>query len=149
MGLSRKCQYALRGIFELAKRRGSGPATVRQIASAQEIPPRFLDLIFSELRQGGFIESRRGRKGGYLLRLPPDQLSVGQVIRSIDGSWAPVAGTDEQVPGRPTFHGNRAFVSIWAEVRDVVGKIYDSKTFQDLLDEEQALIDQRGPDYAI
>lgn len=59
MNVSQKCQYALRAVFELAKRRGEGPTTVADIAKAQAIPAKFLELILGQLRQGGFTESRR------------------------------------------------------------------------------------------
>ena len=69
INISQKSQYALRGVFELAKR-GGRSATVSELAAAQAIPQRFLELIFNELRQAGLIKSYRGPKGGHVLRLP-------------------------------------------------------------------------------
>ena len=90
MSISQKCQYALRSVFELAKRHGEGPTSIREIARAQAIPPKFLELILTELRKGGFVESRRGIHGGYLLPVPPKTVFAGEIIRFVDGPIAPV-----------------------------------------------------------
>ena len=63
MLVSQKCQYALRALFELAKRNGEGPVKIAAIAKAQAIPPRFLEVILSQLKQGSFVESQRGSEG--------------------------------------------------------------------------------------
>lgn len=136
MNVSQKCQYALRGIFELAKRSGAGPVSIAEIAANQSIPPRFLELILGELKQGGFVESRRGRKGGYLLSAGANELTVGRIIRFVDGPVAPVrcvAGTEgADCP----LHGSCAFLGMWARARDAVSGVYDTTTFADLIAEE-------------
>lgn len=71
MSVSQKCQYALRAVFELARRRGEKPTSIREIAEAQAIPAKFLELILTQLRKGGLVESRRGIHGGYLLAVWP------------------------------------------------------------------------------
>ena len=75
MTISQKCQYAVRAILELARSFGKGPIKVARIAARQDIPPRFLEAILNELRQGGFVQSLRGAQGGYLLLIPPDQIT--------------------------------------------------------------------------
>ena len=77
MFVSQKCQYTLRAMFELAKRRGAGPVTVAEIAQAQAIPPRFLEVILQGLRTAGRVQSQRGTGGGYVLAGPPDTVTVG------------------------------------------------------------------------
>lgn len=138
MSISQKCQYALRAVFELAKRDGTGPTTVAEIAEAQAIPPRFLELILGQLRQGGFVESRRGVRGGYLLAAPRQSLSVAEIIRFVDGPIGPVrcvvGSKDTDCP----LHGNCAFMGMWRRARDAIAEVYDETTFQDLMDEEQA-----------
>ena len=76
MMVSQKCQYALRATFELARRQGEGPIRIADLASAQAIPGKFLELILCDLKQGQFVESRRGRRGGYLLARPAAELPV-------------------------------------------------------------------------
>lgn len=85
MHVSQKCQYTLRALFELAKRGGSTPTAAAEIAQAQAIPPRFLELILQGLRAEGMIASRRGNQGGYVLNAPPESISVGDIIRVVPG----------------------------------------------------------------
>ena len=118
MGLSQKCQYALRGVFELAKRQGQGPTTVGDIAAAQVIPPRFLELILGELRKAGFVESRRGKQGGYLLRVLPRRLNVGTIIRFIEGPVGPVQCVRADEDADCPLHGRCAFLGMWERARE-------------------------------
>ncbi len=138
MNVSRKCQYALRAIYELSSRLGAGPTSVAEIASVQAIPPRFLELILRQLRQGGFVESRRGVSGGYLLSVPPRSLNVGAIIRFIDGPIGPVQCTNRNDEAFCSLEGERAFMGMWSRVRDAVAAVYDETTFQDLIDEKNA-----------
>jgi Rrf2 family cysteine metabolism transcriptional repressor len=78
---SKKGQYALRAIYELAKRTGEGPIKISDIADAQGIPRRFLEVILNQLKGSGFVESKRGFYGGYVLAKTPDKITVGDVIR--------------------------------------------------------------------
>ena len=83
--LSKKCRYALRGVFELALRSFGKPVKVHQIAEAQNIPVRFLEVIFNELKHADILESRRGSEGGYLLKVPPETLTIGRIINAAQG----------------------------------------------------------------
>ena len=147
MSISQKCQYALRALLELAKRSGQGPVTVGQIAQVQAIPPRFLELILGQLRRGGYVRSRRGVRGGYVLAVAAEELSVGEIIRRIDGPVGPVRCVNEE--GRPDcpLEGNCALMGMWLRARDAVAEVYDSTTFQDLVHAEPAAAS--GPDYCI
>ena len=149
MSVSQKCQYGLRAVLELAKRRGSGPTSVSQIAEVQAIPPRFLELILGQLRQGGFVESRRGVHGGYLLAVDPARLYVGQIIRFIDGPVAPVDCVVANKEINCPLHGNCAFMGMWTRARDVVSEVYDQTSFKDLIDEEAAAAEEYVARYCI
>ncbi len=142
MNVSQKCQYALRAVFELAKRNGDMPVRSAEIAEAQAIPPRFLELILGELRRAGIVESQRGVQGGYRLSSPPSLLTVGEVIRLIDGPLAPVKCVAGDSRGCPLF-GKCAFMSLWERARDAVSEVYDNTTFESLVNEEQV----RSGDY--
>jgi len=149
MTVSQKCQYALRAVFELAKRHGQGPTTIAEIAKAQAIPVKFLELILRELRRGGFTESRRGVHGGYLLAVPPGALAVGEIIRFIDGELAPVRCIGPGAESDCPLHGNCAFTDLWTRARDAVREVYDATTFQDLVDAERAAAERYIASYAI
>ncbi len=135
MSVSQKCQYALRAVFELAKRSREVPTTVSEIAEAQAIPPRFLEAILGQLRSGGYVASRRGAKGGYMLAAEPSALAAGAIIRFVDGPIDPVkciggGGTDCPL------YGNCAFIDMWSRAHDAVAEVYDTTSFQDLVDAE-------------
>ena len=86
MFISQKCLYAMRAIFELSLREDSEPVKINKIADAQNIPPRFLEIILNQLKHAGFVESKRGKQGGYVLSYSPDELKVGEIINAVQGS---------------------------------------------------------------
>ncbi|GAB4353881.1 MAG: Rrf2 family transcriptional regulator [Candidatus Abyssubacteria bacterium] len=149
MSLSQKCQYALRAVFELAKRQGEGPVKIADIAKIQAIPTRFLEVILNQLKQGGFVESRRGSAGGYVLTQSPATLTVGQIIRFIEGPLSPVqciAGSSgDQCP----LHNDCAFLPMWDRVSEALSQVYDSTTFEDLVEQERLRKHEFVLDYRI
>jgi len=136
MQITQKCQYALRAIFELAKRSGKGPVKIAEVAEAQDIPPRFLEVILSQLKQGGFVASQRGAEGGYVLLRQPDELSVGEVMRFLQGPIGPV---DCLLDGKKNcaLFGNCVFLPMWEKVAKAMTDVYDSTSFQDLVENER------------
>lgn len=149
MYVSRKCQYALRAVFELSRRREQSPLRTAAIAESQAIPPKFLELILGELKRGGFVESRRGRRGGYLLLERPDHLTVGEVIRFVDGPVSPVRCLAETHKTGCPLYGGCAFMGMWSRARDAGNQVFDGTTFQDLIDEDLASSGRHGADYCI
>ena len=145
MNVSQKCQYALRALFELSRRPRQNPVRTAEIAEAQAIPPKFLELILGELKRGGFVESRRGARGGYLLLYQPDRLTVGEVIRFVDGPIAPVRCVTEAERADCPLLAGCALIGMWRRARDAVSHVFDNTTFQDLLDEELSA----APNYCI
>lgn len=148
MSVSQKCQYALRAVFELAKRHGEGPVRSGEIADVQAIPPRFLELILGELRRAGFVESRRGVQGGYMLSVLPSLLAVGEIIRLVDGPLSPVKCIAGDGAGCPLF-GSCAFMGLWERARDAVSDVYDNTTFENLVNEEQVKSGEYVTNYCI
>ena len=90
MRLSARVDYALRAMAELAA--AAGPRTVDQLAAAQRIPGKYLENILGELRRGGLLRSQRGPDGGHRLALPPEEISIADVIRALDGELANIRG---------------------------------------------------------
>jgi len=131
--VSQKCRYALRAIFELALRDSADPIKIQDIASAQTIPPRFLEVILAELKHAGFVESRRGNDGGYILATDPHSLTVGKVIDYVQGR----TGKRER-PSRPDgdVTGDYAFGQLWKSTTEAVSNIYNGTTFADLVEQE-------------
>ncbi len=148
MLVSQKCQYALRAIFELARQAGQGPVKIAEIAESQAIPARFLEVILNQLKQGGFVESKRGNDGGYLLARPASQLTVGDIIRFIQGPLGPVECVTETIRSSCPLRGGCVFLPVWEKVREAMASVYDGITFQDLVDKANQK-EERAPSYAI
>ncbi len=147
--VSQKCQYALRAMFELARRYGDTPTSVAEIAEVQAIPQRFLVLILGELRQGGFVESRRGARGGFLLRGLPETTTVGEIIRFVDGPICPVSCIAPDDSTRCPLKGGCAFMEMWERARNAVAEVYDNNSLQDLLDAQEARKGEYVADFCI
>lgn len=147
MNLSQKCQYAVRAILELSKRHGKGAVPTSEIAAVQAIPQRFLEIILNELKPTGLLNSRRGVQGGYFLRKEPTNITVGEVIRQIDGPLDPVRCTgDKDTPVCP-LKGKCSLIELWDEARRAVEAVYDSTSFQDLVNRDS--VRRTIPDYDI
>jgi len=150
MLVSQKSQYALRAVFELAKLYDKGTVKIAQIAQAQSIPPRFLEVILSQLKQGGFVESRRGNEGGYMLIPEPAELTVGQVIEFIQGPVGPIDCMLEnsKIPRCPQY-GGCVFMDMWQQVRDAILSVYESITFADLVEQQKQMSQKYVASYCI
>lgn len=149
MSISQKCQYALRAVFELARSNGTSPVKISAIADAQAIPQRFLEVILSELKQGGFVNSRRGKQGGYLLARIPKDLSIGEIIRFVEGPLGPVACVLGESKNDCRLYEDCVFRPMWDKVRIAVSEVYDNTTFQQLVDQQKQKVKEVVPCYSI
>lgn len=130
---SKKGQYALRAVYELARRREMGPLKTAQIAEAQAIPRRFLEVILNQLKGSGLVASKRGFYGGYYLLRHPQQITIGDVLRYLQKDQDPsrcIACVSQNIC---PFNGNCAFAKLWGRVKAAAYAIYDETTLQDLL----------------
>lgn len=149
MPISQKTQYAVRAVFELAKRQGRGAIKISEIAEAQAIPQRFLENILNHLKGGGFVESVRGKEGGYLLVRPAKELTVGQVLRFVEGPLSPVECMVDGKKVPCSMYGHCAFRSLWKRAEKALEEVYDGTTFEELVKEEANDCRVRGADYSI
>lgn len=138
--ISNKCNYALRAVLELAKQEGSGPVTIVDIAQAQHIPARFLEAILRQLKQAGLTESIRGKKGGYVLGRPASKISMGEVIRLIEGPHF----FPESVESPPD-----VFAEVWAQVEKTLNEAYDSADFATLAEADRDRAMKSAHDFVI
>jgi len=86
--LSQRTRYTIRALLHLSDRRGEGPVQLSEIAEAQNIPPKFLTVMLSQMIRDGLVASRRGRDGGYWLARPPEEITYGEIVRLTRGSLA-------------------------------------------------------------
>ncbi|MEO7650234.1 MAG: Rrf2 family transcriptional regulator [Bryobacteraceae bacterium] len=124
MNISVKGEYALQAVFDLATQAPGHPVKIAGIASRQKIPQKFLELILASLKQGGFVESRRGAEGGYLLARPAGAITVGEVIRFFEGPRT------EKERGRK--RSEHPFTDLWQRVDEAVSAVVDHTTFADV-----------------
>jgi Rrf2 family transcriptional regulator, cysteine metabolism repressor len=149
MNLSQKCQYAIRPVLELSKYYGQGTIRISKIAEKQVIPPRFLENILNELKSTDLIDSRRGARCGYLLIKNPSEITVGEVIRLIDGPLDPVQCTIDQNKNKCPLKENCSLVRLWSRAKKAIEDVYDNTSFHDLVEQEKELSTNRYPDYCI
>jgi len=131
MRITYKGDYALKTILDLALHYGNSPVTISDLAERLDIPIKFLEQILLDLKRGGFVESRRGKVGGYLLAKQPSRIKVGDVIRFIDGPIEPIACVDKKYHGCNDIY-KCIFRNIWEEVSKSTAKVIDNITFEDL-----------------
>ena len=138
MLITQKKQYALRAIFELAKRMGEGPVKSSEVADSQAIPARFLEVILSQLKRKGLVASKRGFYGGYTLSRSPGQLTVGDVFRLLEDEDSQGDCVACKHKRDCPFFGDCVFLDMWDEVHSAMYRIYDRTTIRHLMESENA-----------
>ena len=146
MNISVKSEYALKAVFDLASQYLAGrpgganmpPIKIADIAKRQKIPQKFLELILAGLKQNGFVDSRRGAEGGYLLARSPDSITIGEVLRAV-----------ENVSRSSRPQGNDPFGEIWNRVDSAVSDVLDQTTFAEIARSWQERHAQYVPNWEI
>jgi Rrf2 family protein len=148
MKISKKCQYALRAVFELAWRNTDEPVKIHSIARSQGISPRFTEVILNDLKHAGFVDSKRGKEGGYMLAKEANVLTVGEVIEHIQGPIAFVPDAARSA-SEAVFLGGHTFSELWQEINKAVSEVCFTKTFADLVKFEETKRERCVPNYSI
>jgi len=134
--LTQKSKYAVRALMELALEEGGEPLGVGEVARRQRIPERFLEQIFGELRRAEILESRRGARGGYSFRMPPEEITVLDVVEVLDGEVRPArcsAGGTCYIADAPLCTTSK----IWDEARVALESVFGRYTIAQIADEER------------
>lgn len=140
MKLSTKTRYAVRAVFDIAYH-GHGEATqARDIARRQQVPLRYLEQIFQELKRARIVVGKRGPRGGYSLGAAPERITVGDVVRALQGQIEPALGEAEERGAHPL----RLPPTIWRDLADKVTACFDGITVRDLCARGEALGLHRG-----
>ena len=124
MNISVKGEYALQAVFDLSTQPPGRPVKIADIARRQKIPQKFLELILASLKQGGFVESRRGAEGGYLLSRTAESIKVGEVLRFVEGP--------RNEKSRVRRQSESPFSEVWRRVNHAVSEVLDQTSFADL-----------------
>ena len=140
--LSKKTKYGLQALIALARKHGEGPVLIATLAKEEDIPIKFLELILLDLKNSGILDSKKGPGGGYLLSRPPAKITMGSVIRLMEGPLAPLPCASETAY-RPCEEckdveccGIRI---VMREVRDAIAEILDCTTLQDVVQKVDAV----------
>jgi Rrf2 family protein len=140
MRVSAKADYAVRAAAELAASE-DGPIKGERLADAQDIPLQFLEHILLELKHAGIVRARRGARGGYWLAREPDDVTIADIIRAVEG---PIANVQSAPPESITYRGNAQHLQeVWIAVRANLRAVLETTTLADLTSGElPALVQQ-------
>lgn len=141
MKISTKGRYALRLMLDLAQYDDGRYIALKDISARQEISVKYLEQIVIVLARAGFVKSIRGPQGGYRLARPASEYTVGDILRLIEGSLAPVACLEDD-PNTCPRCSECATLAVWEKLYQAINQVVDSYTLQDLLEiEKQKLAD--------
>jgi Rrf2 family protein len=132
MRITYKGDYALKALLDLALNYEKGLSTINDVAKHIDAPVKFLEQVLLDLKKGGFVESKRGNVGGYQLAKNPAQITLGQVIRYIDGPIEPIACVEKGYSNCKDLR-KCVFKNIWQKVAQTTSGIVDNINFADLV----------------
>ena len=131
MRITYKGDYALKALLDLALHYEQGVSTIHDIAKRIDAPVKFLEQVLLDLKKGGFVESRRGNVGGYQVSKDPSEITIGQVIRFIDGPIEPISCVEEGYSNCQDLN-KCVFKEVWHRVSRATSDIVDNITFAEL-----------------
>ncbi len=137
MKISTRGRYGLRAMLELAASDPKKPLSIQMIAQRQDISDKYLEHIFQLLRNAGLVKSIRGAHGGYVLGRKPDSITVGQILRAIEGSLSPVECISTSPAEECDRIENCTARHIWKYISERINSAVDGITLSDLIDEEK------------
>jgi len=133
MKVSTRGEYALRALLMLGQHDGT-VLSISQVAEKTLIPMSYLEQILLQLKNLGYVKSKRGVKGGYSLRLSPSEINVGEVIRRLEGPLAPMGCASLTAYEACPLEPGCLLKPLWTLVRDTVAYVLDQTTLADLLE---------------
>jgi len=137
MKISTRGRYALRLMLDLAVYGGEGPTSLRDVSARQNISDKYLEQIVTPLSRAGLVRSVRGAGGGYLLTRRPEEYTVGEILRPVEGDLAPVeCATDREFCHRCN---ECVTVALWQEIHKAVSQVVDNTTLADLVERQMQL----------
>ncbi len=135
MKISTKGRYALRLMVDLAMAESGAPVSLRDVAQRQQLSDKYLEQIVTPLSRAGLVRSVRGAGGGYLLTRTPEEYTVGDILRPLEGDLAPVeCATDDTFCERCD---QCVTVELWQEIHRAVSQVVDNTTLADLVERQR------------
>ncbi len=135
MKITYKSEYAMRAILDLSYKFDSNDIVpLSEICRRQNIPEKYLEHIMLSLKKGGFVDSKRGIGGGFFLKMAPKEITLGHILRHIDGPIEPTAGVqNEDKALRASGEEQKAFEEVWMNVTQAISGVIDFVTFADIM----------------
>jgi len=134
MRLSRKSEYALLALIDLAKHYGKDdPPKIIEVSERNNIPKKYLEQIFLQLKGAGYVRSIRGSKGGYELAKQPDKISLAEIIRLIDGPLASVGSASLYFFEHTPIEKNEKLLQVFKEIRNLVAEKLENLTLSQFI----------------
>lgn len=137
MKLSTKGRYGVKAMVDLAAHSTEGYIALKSIAERQEISENYLEQLFASLKKAGLIKSNRGSQGGYILGRAPENITIGSILRALEGSLAPTQCVDEDDSEKCSQFDTCVTKIVWEKIRDSVNDAVDSITLETLLEENR------------
>lgn len=145
MRVSSKAHYGLRMMTEFAKGYGRGPLSIAEVARTEHLPVAYLEQLAAQLRRSGLVESTRGVHGGYSLSRPPQDVTVLDVVRVVEGEVSPVeCVAHDYVSGTCIREGECASRGLWQRLKRSIDMVLSQTTLADLIN-DHSLIDSMAP----
>ena len=133
MKLSKKSEYACLALIDLSELYDQGLIKIEDICRRKDIPKKYLEQIFLILKGAGYIKSRRGVEGGYKLSKPPDQISIAEILRLMDGALAPIESVSRYFYEPSPIEKHEPLLNLFRDIRDYIAIKLESTTFADLI----------------
>ncbi len=144
MKLSTKGRYGLKAMFELSMHYGEGPVALKNIAENQKLSEYYLEQLFATLRKARLVTSVRGAQGGYMLASDPKNITVGDIIRVLEGPMVPSDCVIKEEPAACERAEYCVTKVVWEKIRDSFNDVVDSITLGDMLDDHRKIKDKKN-----
>lgn len=143
MKLTKRGEYGLKALLALACVYGQRTLSLREISEQEKLPVKFLEQIMMVFKRNNFVDSVKGKHGGYALARPPAEIKLGEVIRSVDGPLSPIATAEEIAKRIQKDERNPGLYSAFLDVRNAISEILDHKSLADVCTKSLELLNSK------
>jgi Rrf2 family protein len=133
MKLSTKSEYACLALIDLSENYGAEYIKIEDICQRQNLPRKYIEQILLSLKRAGYVKSRRGSEGGYMLFKKPEDISLAEVVRLMDGALAPVNSVSKYFYESSPLEKNDALITVFREIRDYISDKMENTSFADVI----------------
>jgi Rrf2 family protein len=133
MKLTTKSEYSILALIYIARNEKKGLIKIEEICSKCDISKKYLELLFSNLRQSGYMKTRRGANGGYKLAKPASKISVAEIIRLMDGALAPTESVSKYFFSSTPLSKEKKIIKVFREIRDYIASKLETLKLSDLV----------------